>query len=104
MLRANASSLPATQPATNEEYLRQVASTTEILMVKRLMLRDLPVIYRDAVAPQTDWNDVAAYRNFGKSEREREIAATLVHTHALAKPFTRTALRSLVERVTGVTP
>lgn len=34
----------------------------------------------------------------------REIAATIVHTHALAKPFTRTALRSLVERVTGVTP
>ena len=31
------------------------------------------------------------------------IAATLVHTHALAKPFSRNALRSLVERVTGVT-
>lgn len=32
------------------------------------------------------------------------IAATLVHTHALPKPFSRNALRSLVERVTGVTP
>lgn len=34
----------------------------------------------------------------------REIAASLVHTHALPKPFSRNALRSLVERVTGVTP
>jgi CheY-like chemotaxis protein len=33
-----------------------------------------------------------------------EIAASLVHTHALPKPFTRNGLRSLVERVTGVTP
>ena len=32
------------------------------------------------------------------------IAATLVHTHALPKPFSRNALRSLIERVTGVTP
>jgi CheY-like chemotaxis protein len=32
------------------------------------------------------------------------IAASLVHTHALPKPFTRNALRSLIERVTGVTP
>ncbi len=31
------------------------------------------------------------------------IAASLVHTHALPKPFSRNALRSLVERVTGVT-
>jgi hypothetical protein len=31
------------------------------------------------------------------------IAASLVHTHALPKPFTRNALRSLIERVTGVT-
>ena len=31
------------------------------------------------------------------------IAATLVHTHALPKPFSRNALRSLIERVTGVT-
>lgn len=62
------------QPATDKEYLRQVAATTEILMVKRLMLRDLPILFRDSVAPQTDWNDVASYRNFGKSEREREIA------------------------------
>jgi len=30
-----------------------------------------------------------------------EIAATLVGVHALPKPFTRNALRSLVERVTG---
>lgn len=34
----------------------------------------------------------------------REIAATLVHTHALPKPFSRTDLRALVARVTGVTP
>jgi CheY-like chemotaxis protein len=33
-----------------------------------------------------------------------EIAATLVGVHALPKPFTRNALRSLIERVTGVTP
>jgi CheY-like chemotaxis protein len=33
-----------------------------------------------------------------------EIAATLVHTHALPKPFSRNALRALVARVTGVTP
>ncbi len=32
------------------------------------------------------------------------IAASLVHTHALPKPFSRNALRSLIERVTGVTP
>jgi len=32
-----------------------------------------------------------------------EIAATLVGVHALPKPFTRNALRSLIERVTGVT-
>lgn len=31
------------------------------------------------------------------------IAATLVHTHALPKPFSRNALRALVARVTGVT-
>lgn len=34
----------------------------------------------------------------------REIAASLVHTHALPKPFSRTDLRALVARVTGVTP
>lgn len=32
-----------------------------------------------------------------------EIAASLVHTHALPKPFSRNALRALVARVTGVT-
>ena len=31
------------------------------------------------------------------------IAATLVHTHALPKPFSRSNLRALVARVTGVT-
>lgn len=34
----------------------------------------------------------------------REIAASLVHTHALPKPFSRNDLRALVARVTGVTP
>jgi hypothetical protein len=33
----------------------------------------------------------------------REIAASLVHTHALPKPFSRNGLRALVARVTGVT-
>jgi CheY-like chemotaxis protein len=33
-----------------------------------------------------------------------EIAGALVDVYALPKPFTRNALRSLIERVTGVTP
>jgi CheY-like chemotaxis protein len=33
----------------------------------------------------------------------REIAASLVHTHSLPKPFSRNDLRALVARVTGVT-
>jgi CheY-like chemotaxis protein len=32
------------------------------------------------------------------------IAVALVDVYALPKPFTRNALRSLIERVTGVTP
>jgi len=32
------------------------------------------------------------------------IAGALVDVYALPKPFTRNALRSLIERVTGVTP
>lgn len=32
------------------------------------------------------------------------ITASLVHTHALPKPFSRNDLRALVARVTGVTP
>jgi CheY-like chemotaxis protein len=33
-----------------------------------------------------------------------KIAVALVDVYALPKPFTRNALRSLIERVTGVTP
>lgn len=33
-----------------------------------------------------------------------DIAGALVDVYALPKPFTRNALRSLIERVTGVTP
>jgi hypothetical protein len=63
------------EPSSDEEVLRSMASLTEVKLVRVSLLRELPNAFMDASGDlQKRWNEEAAFRERPRSDREREIA------------------------------
>lgn len=61
-------------PATEAQFVRSVANSTEVLIVKLHLLDSLPIRFLDGTgdAHQT-WNDEAPFRDLSAEAKEKEI-------------------------------
>lgn len=61
-------------PTTHAQILRSVASSTEVKWVRLQIIRSMPTLTMDGSGRRLQvWNEEAAFRQQGQSERENEI-------------------------------
>lgn len=62
-----------TQPSSDQEYLRQLANITEVLWVRKELMRTMPTLFQDSAPVQQTWNDEAIFRSRRRHELQEEL-------------------------------